>query len=344
VQKNKKSVFCWIDSSILGIVVFFPENGSRPSREGAGGKKRPEGGRSRIKGMEFKGVYTAIITPFKEGGTQIDYDAYRALIEKQIAAGVSGIVPCGTTGESPTLSHEEHSRLIQSTVSFVAGRSAVIAGTGSNSTAEAIRLTRQACEDGVDGVMLVNPYYNRPSQEGLYRHFKVVAEASSRPVVIYNIQGRTGVNLEVETLKRLCDVPNIKAVKEASGDPGQMARLMRACSPRISMLSGDDNIIPAVMGLGGSGVISVASNLYPVRMVRMMNAYLAGDFKSGNELFYSLIDMMNAMFWQTNPVPVKAAAALLGLCDGEVRLPLVRMEEEKVERMKEVLRQTGDDR
>lgn len=294
--------------------------------------------------MEFKGVYTAIITPFKEGGTQIDYDAYRALIEKQIAAGVSGIVPCGTTGESPTLSHEEHSRLIQSTVSFVAGRSAVIAGTGSNSTAEAIRLTRQACEDGVDGVMLVNPYYNRPSQEGLYRHFKVVAEASSRPVVIYNIQGRTGVNLEVETLKRLCDVPNIKAVKEASGDPGQMARLMRACSPRISMLSGDDNIIPAVMGLGGSGVISVASNLYPVRMVRMMNAYLAGDFKSGNELFYSLIDMMNAMFWQTNPVPVKAAAALLGLCDGEVRLPLVRMEEEKVERMKEVLRQTGDDR
>jgi 4-hydroxy-tetrahydrodipicolinate synthase len=293
--------------------------------------------------MEFRGVYTAIITPFKNGGTEIDYPVYRKLIERQVEAAVAGVVPCGTTGESPTLSHAEHSELIRKTVEFAAGRIRVIAGTGSNSTAEAIEFTQSACRDGVDAVMLVNPYYNKPSQEGLYQHFKKVAEVSTRPVVIYNIRGRTAVNVEVETFQRLADVKNIAAVKEASGDPGQMARFQRVCGERLTMLSGDDNIIPAVMGLGGHGVISVASNLYPKRMVRMMDHYLKGDFKTGNDIFYTLLDMMNALFWETNPGPVKAAAEILGLCEGSLRLPLVSIPESLRTKPEAVLSSVGGD-
>ena len=293
--------------------------------------------------MEFKGVYTAIITPFKDNSAQIDYDAYKKLIERQISAGVSGVVPCGTTGESPTLSHKEHGELIKKTVEYAAGKIHVIAGTGSNSTAEAIQLTKDACEYGVDAVMLVNPYYNKPSQEGLYQHFKTVAEASSKPVVLYNIKGRTAVNIEVETFIRLMSVKNIAAVKEASGDPGQMIRIYKECSGSLDLLSGDDNIIPAVMGLGGKGVISVASNLYPVRMVRMMNHYLKGDFTSGNEIFYGMLDLMNALFWETNPVPVKSAVSLLNLCEDTLRLPLVPLGSVQKEKIHMILRNLGED-
>lgn len=293
--------------------------------------------------MKFEGVYTAILTPFTEGGKKVDYDAYRKLLELQVEAGVTGVVPCGTTGESPTLSHEEHRELILRTVEFVNGRVQVIAGTGSNSTQEAIALTEDACRMGVDAVMVVNPYYNKPNQEGLFRHFEQVASASTKPVVVYNIKGRTGVNVEVETMDRLTKVPHIAAVKEASGDPGQMVRLYKKVGDRLPMLSGDDNITPAVMGLGGKGVISVASNVYPRRMVRMMNHYLAGDFVKGNEVFYTLVDFMNAMFWDTNPIPVKAAAHLRGLCGPDIRLPLVEIDETLKARLVTVMKETGED-
>ncbi|MDH5657697.1 MAG: 4-hydroxy-tetrahydrodipicolinate synthase, partial [Spirochaetia bacterium] len=182
--------------------------------------------------MEFKGVYTALITPFIENGTKIDYNAFNRLIERQVEAGIAGVVPCGTTGESPTLNHIEHRELIKKTVDIVKGRMKVIAGTGSNSTAEAVELTRHACEDGADAVMLVNPYYNKPSQRGLFEHFKKIAETSTIPVVLYNIRGRTGVNVEISTFKELLSIKNIHAVKEASGDPAQMAGIQRYCSDR----------------------------------------------------------------------------------------------------------------
>lgn len=293
--------------------------------------------------INFHGVYTAIITPFQNEGRSVDYGAYRELIERQVAAGVSGIVPCGTTGESPTLSHAEHRELVRKTVELAAGRTKVIAGTGSNSTAEAVALTQEACSDGADAVMLVNPYYNKPSQEGLYRHFKTVAEASKVPVVLYNIKGRTAVNLEVETLVRLVEVPNIAAVKEASGDPGQMARVQRFCGDRLVMLSGDDNITPALMGLGGRGVISVASNIYPKRLVRMVNHFLAEEFSAGNAIFYELLDFMNAMFWDSNPGPVKAAAAIRGFAQATVRLPLVQFEGPRLAELKQLMEKLGED-
>ncbi|MEQ8353293.1 MAG: 4-hydroxy-tetrahydrodipicolinate synthase [Leptospiraceae bacterium] len=293
--------------------------------------------------MQFQGLYTAIMTPFQKGGASIDFGAYGDLIEKQVEAGLAGVVPCGTTGESPTLSHEEHRELIQKTVELVNGRMAVIPGTGSNSTREAIELTTDACSMGVDAVMLVNPYYNKPSQEGLYQHFKAIAEKSTKPVVLYNIKGRTAVNIEPETIRRLVEIDTIQVVKEASGDPGQMARIMRLCGDRISMLSGDDNITPAVMGLGGRGVISVASNIYPKKLNRMVNHFLQGNFAAGNQVFYELLDMMNAMFWETNPVPVKAAAEIKGLCNGELRLPLVALPDETRVRLKSVLEQLGED-
>ena len=292
--------------------------------------------------MNFEGVYTAIITPFNADGSAIDFDAYAKLLERQIKGGVAGVVPCGTTGESPTLNHEEHAELIRKTVEIAAGRTKVIAGTGSNSTSEAVALTEHAARDGVDAVMLVNPYYNKPSQVGLFEHFRAVASVTELPVVVYNIQGRTGVNVEVDTMRRLSDIPNIRCVKEASGDLGQMIRLRRAC-PELSILSGDDNIVPAVMGIGGQGVISVASNLYPKRMSSFVADFLKGDFAAGNKAFYELVELMGALFWDTNPVPVKAAAELMGLCNGSLRLPLVKLAAERVGALQDVLDRTGPD-
>ena len=293
--------------------------------------------------MNFEGVYTAIITPFQNGGRDIDFGAYRELVERQVAAGVAGIVPCGTTGESPTLTHTEHTELIRRTVELVAGRVQVVAGTGSNSTAEAIALTRQAASDGVDAVMLVNPYYNKPPQEGLFQHFRAVAEIARVPVVIYNIKSRTGVNVRVETFQRLLEIPNVQAVKEASGDLQQMAQIQRSCGHRLALLSGDDNITPAVMGIGGRGVISVASNIYPFRMTRMLRCYLAGDFTKGNEIFYQLLDFMNALFWEPNPIPVKAAAEIRGLASRAVRLPLVELSAARREKLAAIMEAAGAD-
>ncbi len=272
--------------------------------------------------MEFFGLYTAILTPFCENGRRIDFLAYQHLIDRQIEAGVNGIVPCGTTGESPTLSHLEHRELISRTVEYVNGRVSVIAGTGSNSTEEAISLTQAACSDGVDAVMLVSPYYNKPTQKGLRMHFLKIAEASSVPIMLYNIQGRTGVNISIETMEALSKHEKIQAVKEASGNPNQMVMLQKKCGEKLSCLCGDDNITPAFMGLGGQGIVSVASNIYPRQMCKMVQCYVKGDFTSGNKIFYELVDFMNALFWETNPIPVKAAAFLRGLCEDSIRLPL----------------------
>ncbi|MCE9597338.1 MAG: 4-hydroxy-tetrahydrodipicolinate synthase [Spirochaetia bacterium] len=293
--------------------------------------------------MQFKGLYTAIVTPFEKKGTAIDYDAYAKLVELQVQGGVAGIVPCGTTGESPTLSHEEHSELIKRTVKLVSGRIQVIAGTGSNSTSEAIELTKAACADRVDAVMIVNPYYNKPTQDGLFEHFKAIASVSSVPIMVYNIKGRTGVNVEPETFVRLKAVPGIEAIKEASGDLGQMARIQQMAGDRFSMLSGDDNLTPAVMSLGGNGVVSVLSNLYPKRMSRMVAFYLAGNFAEGNKIFYSLLDIMQAIFWETNPIPIKAAVAHRGLCASDLRLPMTSMSPGRLQEFLRLLDQTGAD-
>lgn len=293
--------------------------------------------------MKFEGVYTALITPFQNNGKEIDYGAFKEIIERQIHSGVAGIVPCGTTGESPTLLHNEHRDLIRKSVKFVNGRISIIAGTGSNSTAEAIELTISACKDGVDAVMLVNPYYNKPSQLGLYEHFKSIAASSSVPVVIYNIKGRTAVNVEVETFKKLANIENIKAVKEASGDMGQMISIYKSCGESLCILSGDDNIIPAVMGIGGRGVISVMSNLYPAKMVKIMGHYLAGNFPAGNRLFYDIHDLITALFWETNPVGVKAAAEIMGLCSGTLRLPMLELDKEKKGLLSDLISAMGAD-
>ena len=293
--------------------------------------------------MQFSGLYTAILTPFSDGGRKIDFDAYLALVERQIAAGVQGIVPCGTTGESPTLSHSEHRELISRTVKHVQGRIQVLAGTGSNSTQEAIELTEAACKDGVDAVMLVNPYYNKPSQKGLIQHFLKIADCSSVPVMLYNIKGRTGVNIEVESMQALAQHESIQAVKEASGDPVQMIRLKKVCGDKLSLLCGDDNITPAFMGLGGQGVVSVASNLYPCRMVQIMKYYMQGDFKKANHFFYEFVDLMNALFWRSNPIPLKAAAALMGLCKEDLRLPLTPLEKDLRQKLAKILTDMGED-
>ncbi len=271
---------------------------------------------------EFSGVYTALITPFTKYGS-VDENALERIIEYQISEGVDGLVPCGTTGESPTLSHEEHDRVIELTVKFTAGRVPVIAGTGSNATSEAILLSRHAESAGVDAVLLVNPYYNKPTQKGLYLHFKAIADAVSIPCIAYNIQGRTGVNIETETLVHLMhDCPNIKVVKEASGNLEQMKDVIKQRKDDFSVLSGDDNLCLKLIEAGGDGVISVASNLVPGLMVKMVHAALEGRFDEAAELEERLKPLFAACFIETNPIPIKTAMAARGWCEEEFRLPL----------------------
>ncbi|GBF50623.1 dihydrodipicolinate synthase [Leptospira ryugenii] len=268
----------------------------------------------------FQGVYTAVITPFR--GKKIDYDRYFAILENQIRSGVAGIVPCGTTGESPTLSHEEHKELIQKTVEVVAKRIQVIAGTGSNSTQEAIELTESACKAGVDGVLSVNPYYNKPTQEGLFRHFSEVADHSSVPVMLYNIPGRTNVNLLPETVQRLASVKNIASIKEATGDLGQMAKVVSLVPPTFTLLSGDDNLTLPVLSIGGKGVVSVVSNLFPRACVDMVSLFHRGEIEASRKIYFKLLPVFINAFIETNPIPIKAAMSWFGYCENELRLPM----------------------
>lgn len=271
----------------------------------------------------FQGVYTAIITPFSQG--KIDYDSYCKILENQIESGVNGVVPCGTTGESPTLDHKEHSELIRKTVEIVNGRIKVIAGTGSNSTKEAVQLTEKACNDGVDGVLSVNPYYNKPTQEGLYLHFQKVAQSSSKPVMLYNIPGRTGVSLAVETAKRLSEIPMIQSIKEATGDLGHMARLIAVLPQGFTLLSGDDNLTIPVLSIGGSGVVSVVSNLFPKSLSNMVKLWKEGKQDESRKIYFKLMPVFHSAFMETNPIPVKAAMSWLGYCENELRLPMTSL-------------------
>ncbi len=277
----------------------------------------------------LEGVYTALITPFTKSGA-VDEDALRRIIEFQIENGVSGLVPCGTTGESPTLSHEEHDRVIQLTVEAAAGRVPVIAGTGSNATSEAIRLTKHAEESGVDAVLLVTPYYNKPTQKGLYLHFKAIADSVKIPCVLYNIKGRTGVNLETETVARLArDCSNISTVKEASGDLQQMKDVIKATDSTFHVVSGDDNMTLDLIEAGGKGVISVASNLIPDRMVEMVSLALDGNMEAAREKEKALSQFFKTMFIETNSIPIKTAMAMRGWCEEEFRLPICSLSTEE---------------
>ena len=287
----------------------------------------------------FGGAIVAIVTPFKEG--KVDEKALRRLIEEQIAAGTDGIAPCGTTGESTTLSHVEHDRVIEITIDAVNKRVPVIAGTGSNSTAEALRLTRHAWEAGADGALMVCPYYNRPTQEGLYHHYRTIAEEVPIPIVIYNIAGRTGVNMQTETLARLAKIKNIVGVKEASGSLKKMSDVIQFCGPDFDVLSGDDIFTLALMAIGGKGVISVISNVVPADMAGMVDAFNAGDLAKARALHYKMSPLIEALFIETNPIPVKTAMAMMGKIEQELRLPLCRMSEKNEALLKKAVREYG---
>jgi 4-hydroxy-tetrahydrodipicolinate synthase len=287
----------------------------------------------------IKGAIVAIVTPFRNG--KVDEEALRRLIEEQIMAGTDGIAPCGTTGESTTLSHEEHDRVIEITVDAVKKRVPVIAGTGSNSTAEALRLTKHAWEAGADAALIVCPYYNRPTQEGLYLHYRAIAEEVPIPIIIYNIQGRTGVNMATETLARLAEISNIVGVKEASGSLKQMSDVIRLCGPDFSVLSGDDIFTLALMAIGGQGVISVISNIVPGDMASMVDAFVAGDLLKARSLHHRMSPLIDALFIETNPIPVKAALAMMGKIAYDLRLPLCRMGEKNEAMLKKVMQEYG---
>src|SRR5689334_3624314 len=286
----------------------------------------------------FTGSFVALVTPFKSG--KVDEAKLRELVELHATSGTDGLVPCGTTGESPTLSHDEHKRVVEIVVDAARKRLKIIAGTGSNSTAEAIDLTRHAERAGADGALVVSPYYNKPTQEGLYRHFRAVAESVAIPIVVYNIQSRTAVNIETATMARLAkDVKNIRGVKEASGSLDQMSQVIAACGPGFAVLSGDDNITLPLMAVGGHGVISVIANILPRETADMVHAALDNDIKRARELHYRLFPMARAAFLETNPIPIKEAMAMAGMLEPEFRLPMCRMGEANRETLRGLLKQ-----
>ena len=286
----------------------------------------------------FQGSFVALVTPFRNG--KLDEAKVRELVELHASHGTDGIVPCGTTGESPTLSHDEHKRVVEVVIEAARGRLKVVAGTGSNSTAEAIDLTRHAERAGAAGALVVNPYYNKPTQDGLYRHFRAVAETVAIPILVYNIQSRTAVNVETGTLERLVrDVKNVLGVKEASGSLDQMSQVIAACGPDFSVLSGDDNITLPLLAIGGHGVVSVIANILPRETAEMVHAALEGDWKRARDLHYRLFPLARAAFLETNPIPIKEAMAMAGMLEPEFRLPMCRMSDANRERLRAILTQ-----
>lgn len=284
----------------------------------------------------FKGSIVALVTPFNDG--RVDEKKLKDLVDFQIKNGTSGIVPCGTTGESATLSFQEHERVIEVTIEQCRKRVPVIAGTGSNSTEEAVTLTKQAARAGADASLQVSPYYNRPTQKGLYEHFKAVADSVKIPIMLYNIAGRTGVNIEPETIARLAlSCKNIVAVKEASGNLDQMSRIKALCPPNFQLISGDDSLTLPVLSIGGTGVISVAANIVPADTADLVNSFMEGDIKEAQRIHYKLLPLIKALFIETNPIPVKTAMGLLGMCSPNLRLPMSPMSTENEERLKKAL-------
>jgi 4-hydroxy-tetrahydrodipicolinate synthase len=287
----------------------------------------------------FQGVFTALVTPLRAGA--VDERALQELVERQIAAGVDGLVPCGSTGEAATLSHAEHRRVIEVVVTAARGRVRIVAGTGSNSTSEALALTLHAKEAGADGALLISPYYNKPTQEGIVAHYHHVAREAGFPLVVYNIPGRTASNILPGTMARLADVPQIVGVKEASGDLGQMAHVIASVPDEFTVLSGDDVLTLPLLAIGGRGVISTASNVAPAEMVELVRAFRSGDLARARALHYRLLPLFDALFAETNPIPVKAALALRGLVGDEIRLPLTPITPPNRERLALVMKELG---
>jgi 4-hydroxy-tetrahydrodipicolinate synthase len=288
----------------------------------------------------FTGCGTALVTPFRRD-LSLDEDALRRLLRRQIEAGIDFLVPCGTTGESPTLNHDEQVRVVKITVEEARGKTPVVAGAGGNDTAHVIKMAREFAAGGADGILSVTPYYNKPTQEGLYQHYKALAEAVALPIILYNIPGRTGVNIEPATLARLAKIENIVGVKEASGNISQMATVLASVPKDFAVLSGDDGITLPLMALGGRGVISVASNEIPGEMTRIAKLANANDFAAARELHDRWFPLMEANFVETNPIPVKSALALMGLCEPVFRLPLVPPKPENLAKIRGVLESGG---
>jgi 4-hydroxy-tetrahydrodipicolinate synthase len=287
----------------------------------------------------FHGSLVAIVTPFKKG--KVDEKALGDLIDWQIAQGTHGIVPCGTTGESATLTHEEHERVVAFTIEAAKRRVPVIAGAGSNSTDEAITLTKHAKKAGADGALLITPYYNKPTQEGLYRHYKAVAEAVDLPIMLYNIPGRTSVNMLPPTVARLSSFKNIVAIKEGSGSLQQVSDIIQACGERMTVLSGDDALTLPMMAVGARGVITVTANVAPKDMAKMVDAFAAGKLAEARKLHYKMSPLFAALFYETNPIPVKEALGMMGKCSAELRLPLCPMAADTREKLARALKDYG---
>ncbi len=287
----------------------------------------------------FTGSMVALITPFKDG--KVDRESLEALVEFHIHSGTHGIVPCGTTGESATLSHQEHDEVIKAVIKAVNNRLPVIAGTGSNSTDEAVRLTCEAEKSGADGALMISPYYNRPTQEGIYQHYKKVASEVGIPIIVYNIPGRTGSKIEPETLARLAEIKNIAGVKEATGSVDQAIDVIRLCGDKLAVYSGEDTLTFSLMGLGGKGVISTVANVAPREMAQLTEACLNREWERGRSLQLKLTPLIRSLFIETNPIPVKTAASLMGKCTGELRLPLTPMAEGNFKKLQHAMVEFG---
>ncbi len=287
----------------------------------------------------FRGVYTAIVTPFRGGS--VDERALGNLVELQVAGGVDGIVPCGTTGESATLSHAEHRRVVEVVVEAARGRVQVIAGTGSNSTTEAIELTRHAKEAGADGALLISPYYNKPTQAGIVAHYAEIARQSAFPLVVYNIPGRTQSNILPETMAQLADIEQVVGVKEASLDLEQVSEVIARCPADFDVLSGQDSITLPILSIGGHGAISTLSNVAPAEVTELYRAFRANDLERARAAHFRLLPLCGALFCETNPIPVKAALAMMGRIDEEIRLPMVRISDKNRESLRVTLKEFG---
>jgi 4-hydroxy-tetrahydrodipicolinate synthase len=287
----------------------------------------------------FSGSMPAIITPFHNGA--IDAEALERLVEFHVTNGVSAIVPCGSTGESATLTHQEHADVLRLVVKFVKGRVPVIAGTGSNSTTEAINLTRAAKEAGAAAALLISPYYNKPTQEGIYLHYKAIAEATRFPLIVYNIPGRTASKIEAATIARLAELEHIVGLKEATGSLDEVQEVLRLCGNKLELYCGDDSLTLPVMAVGGVGVISVTANFMPKQTADMTAACLRGDWATARRLHYAMLPVMRVLFAETNPIGVKAALAMMGYCRDELRLPLLPMSEAPRAKLRAAMQQLG---
>jgi 4-hydroxy-tetrahydrodipicolinate synthase len=283
----------------------------------------------------FTGSMVALVTPFKEG--KVDWQTLEALVDFHIQNGTNGIVPCGTTGESATLDHKEHHEVIERVIKAVNKRIPVIAGTGSNSTAEAVALTKGAEKAGADGALMISPYYNRPTQEGIYQHYKKVASEVGIPIIVYNIPGRTGSKIEPETLARLSEIKNVAGVKEATGSVDQAIDVIRLCGDNLAVYSGEDSLTFSLMALGGKGVISTVANIAPKEMSQLTDACLEEKWERGRDLQLKLVPLIRGVFLETNPIPIKTALALMGMCTSELRLPLTPMSEGNLKKLRQTM-------